>query len=89
MVCLTPLKRRESGNALAQKFDGVAETDAVRFHDPVDYRAARLARAEAVPQILLGGDDQTGFVVVMEWTQPEQVRAVTFQLDALRFGQAL
>ena len=42
----------EGGISFAEDLDGVAERDAPRFHHPVDDRAALLAGAHAVPEIL-------------------------------------
>jgi hypothetical protein len=42
----------------SQQLDGMAEADAVRPHHPVDGRAARVARAQAVPEVLRRSDDQ-------------------------------
>jgi len=62
----------------------MAEADALRPHDPVDYRAAGLAGAETVPQVFLRLTSATGRIVV-ERAQPEQVRAVPVEFDAPRF----
>ena len=42
-----------------------------------------------MPQVVLRTDHQTGFLVVVERAQPDQVRAVAFQGDATGLGQAL
>lgn len=45
----------------SQKLDGVAEADALGLHHPVDGRAACIARAQAVPEVLRrSGDRATG-----------------------------
>jgi hypothetical protein len=63
---------------VAQKFDRVTEAHTAAAHDPVDYRASGLARAETVPQVLLRRDHQRRLVIVMEGAQTQQVGAVPF-----------
>ncbi len=74
---------------LAQQFYGMAEADALGVHYPGDYVASLVARPEAVPEILFRADHQARLMVIVERTQPEQVRAVAFELDASRFGESL
>jgi len=71
-----------------EDLDGVAEADPFGLHHPVDRRAARLAGAEAVPEVLGRGEDKGGFAVRMKRAQAQQVRPVPLQLDALPLGQA-
>src|SRR5208282_1375225 len=73
----------------AEQFDRMAEADALGLHYPVDYRAAGLAGAETVPQVLLRTDNQRRVVIVVERAQPEQVRAVPAEFDSPRFDKPL
>ena len=65
----------------------MAEADAFGAHHPVDYRAARAARAETVPEIFLRADHQARRVVFVEGAEADEVRAVPFEFHAARFGQ--
>ena len=67
----------------------MAETHAVYFHGPVDYRAAGLTGAQAVPEILLRRDHQRGAVVVVKWAAPQPIGAVTREFNAGGFDQPL
>ena len=82
MVCVLPALRCARCGA------GMAEADAFGLHDPVDDGAAGVAGAQAVPQVLLGADDERGLVVFVEGAEAEQVGAVSLELDAAAFGQA-
>lgn len=72
-----------------QQFDRMTEADAPRLHHPVDDRAAGLARAETVPQILLRRHHERRRAVVMELTPPDPVRAMLLEFDPLRLNQPL
>ena len=67
----------------------MTEADAVGPHHPVDGRPARVARAQAVPEVFRRRDDERRVAVVVERAQPQQVRTVPVQLDAPRLGQPL
>ena len=71
----------------AQQLDRVPEADALRSHHPVDHRASRLAGSQAMPQVLLGTDDERRLAILMERAQPQQVRSVLLQLHPVRGGQ--
>src|SRR5579883_593107 len=65
----------------------MTEADAFRAHHPVDHASAFAACAETVPEIFFRADHETWFVVVVEGAQADEVRAVPFQLHAVRLGQ--
>jgi hypothetical protein len=71
----------------AQQLDGVPEADALRAHHPVNHRASGLAGSQAMPQVLLGTDDERRLMVFMKGAQPQQVRPVLLQLHSVRGGQ--
>jgi hypothetical protein len=61
--------------------DGFAKGQTVLAHHPIDRCAARAALAQAVPKALPWRDDERGLVVVMKWTEAEEVFAVRPELD--------
>ena len=65
-----------SGSVRAQQLHRVPKRHALRLHHPVDDRPARLARPQAVPEVLLRADDQRRGLVLVERAGPMQVRAV-------------
>ena len=79
----------DDGLPVGQDLDGVPEADALGLHHPVDRRAARLALAEAVPEVLRRSHDEGRLAVVVEGTAADQVRTVPLQLDAPGFRETL
>jgi hypothetical protein len=73
----------------SEKFHGMTEADAFSPHDPVDRRPARVARTQAVPEVLPRSDDQRRCPVVVEGALTQQVGSVPRELDAPRLGQPL
>jgi hypothetical protein len=73
----------------SEKFHRMTEADAFGPHDPVDRRPARVACAQAVPEVLRRSDDQRGCPVVVEGALTHQVGSVPRQLDTPRLGQPL
>ncbi len=67
----------------------MAEAHTLRLHYPVDGRAAHVASAKTVPEILRRSDDQRRVPVVVERAETQQVGTVPVQLDAPRLGQPL
>jgi hypothetical protein len=65
------------------------EAHPLRFDDPVDHRAAGLACAQAVPQVLRRRHHQRWRLVIVEGAAADQVRAVLLEGHAARLGQAL
>ena len=60
----------------------MSERHALRLHHPVDHRAAGLAGAEAVPEVLLRTDDERRRLVVVERAAADPIGTVGFKLDA-------
>ena len=67
----------------------MSEAHGFRFHHPVDDRAALLAGAEAVPEVLPRGDHERRLVIVVERTETEEVLAVASEFDPPRLGEPL
>ena len=68
---------------------GVAEADAACLDNPVDHRAAGVAGAEAMAQILFRRHHERRLAVVVKGTASDEIRSVLGQLDAVRLHQAL
>lgn len=63
------------------------EADPLALHHPLDHIATLVTGPQAMLQVLLRGDHQAGFLVVMEGTQPQVVLAVFLQDNAGGFHQ--
>ena len=79
------LKARARGDLVrAQDLEGVAIRDAARANHPVDHRAALVALAQAVPEVLRRRNDERRLVIFVERAEAEKGRAVRPQLDPAR-----
>jgi hypothetical protein len=67
----------------------MAETHTLGPHHPLDHVAARVAGAQAVPEIFSRSDNQRRRPVVMEGALAQKVGSVPRQLHAPRLGQPL
>jgi hypothetical protein len=74
-------QRRERRMIGLEQLDRVPEADPARPHHPIDYRSARLARAQAVPQVFLRRNHQRRLAVVVKRAASDEIRAVLAQLD--------
>ena len=72
-----------------QQFDGMAETDTLGLHDPIDGRAADVALAHAAPEIGFRRHDQRRRAVVMERAASDLIRPGALQLHPEAVHQAL
>ena len=72
-----------------QKLDRMAEADTLGQHDPVDDGSSSAARSQTVPKIFPWRNHQRRLVIVVEGTQPDQVRAVAFQFHPAPLRQPL
>jgi hypothetical protein len=66
--------------ALGQKPHRVGEGEVLLLHDEVHHAAALFA-AEAVEDLLVGGDGEGGGLLTVKGTQAEEVRALPRELD--------
>lgn len=67
----------------------MAEAHALGPHHEVDHRAARLAGAETVPEILRRCYHERRLVVVVEGAEAKEVPAVRLEHHAARLGEPL
>src|SRR5687768_295501 len=75
--------------SLPKQLDRVPKAHALRSHHPVEHRSARLACAEAVPEILRRADHQRRGTIRVKRTESHQIRTVPLELHPARLCEPL
>ena len=81
--------RAGTAELAAEQLHSVAEAHVLDPHDEVDHRAARLAGAEAVPEILGRRHHERRLVVVVEGAEANEVTAVRLEHHPAHLGKPL